>query len=246
MDELLLAWYRRNRRELPWRADTRSVRDPRQRGDAAADPGRPGRSPLRGLARALADRPCARGCAGRRRDPRLAGARVQQARARAPPGRTGRRTRRLATRSDRSPRRRAVHRGCDPELRARRGHSAARCQRRAGGAPDGPRLHGRLGPGADGSRRHRLPRADPALRAVPARGTMPVPRGARRAAAQAEPLRGVVPRAASDHVATRRRAARPRAGHSTARPWSPSSGTGSPSSTTTARSRFRSAKFTSA
>ena len=50
MKELLVAWYEANARDLPWRKTTRPLRDPRQRGDAAADAGRPGRPavPARG------------------------------------------------------------------------------------------------------------------------------------------------------------------------------------------------------
>ena len=50
--------------------------------------------------------------------------------------------------------------------------------------------------GADGSRRDRLPRADPSLRRLPARGALPVARAALRAAAQAGRVRGLVPSAA--------------------------------------------------
>src|SRR4051794_17771961 len=56
--------------------DAGSVRDPRQRGDGAADAGRPRRPALARLARALADRRSARRRLARRRDPRMAGARL--------------------------------------------------------------------------------------------------------------------------------------------------------------------------
>ena len=45
---------------------------------------------------------------------------------------------------------------------------------------------------------------DPALRGVPARGRLPVARNPRRAAAQAERVRGLVPPAARRHAAARR------------------------------------------
>ena len=39
--DLLLAWYSQNGRDLPWRRDAGSLRDPRLRGHAPADAGRP-------------------------------------------------------------------------------------------------------------------------------------------------------------------------------------------------------------
>ena len=57
-----------------------TVRDPRQRSDAAADPGRARVFALACVARALADTRCARGRLPRRRDQGMAGARLQPAR----------------------------------------------------------------------------------------------------------------------------------------------------------------------
>ena len=56
----------------------------------------------------------------------------------------------------------------------------------------------------DGSRRHDLSRSDTALRALPARRSMPVARPALRAVAQARPLRGLVPTAPCRRVAVGR------------------------------------------
>ena len=57
----------------------------------------------------------------------------------------------------------------------------------------GARVRPRLRAGADGPRRDGLHRPRPALRRVPARGGVPVARPALRAAAQAEPVRRLVP-----------------------------------------------------
>ena len=174
----MLAWFDRSRSRPAVAPDARSVRDPRQRGDAAADAGRACRPALR-----------ARGSSGGRRAAalaaaspgdvirRVAGPRLQPARARAPPRGASRRGRRMARRPHRAPRCRPVHRGRAPELRLRRGRAPARRQRRARRAAHRRRVLGRGRPGADGSRRDDLPRPDPALRHMPARE-----RAARRAA----------------------------------------------------------------
>ena len=64
--------------------------------------------------------------------------------------------------------------------------------------------------GADGSRRDGLPRARSALRRMPAGRAVPVARPAVRAAAQAVPLRGLVPPAARERPARDHRGARAR------------------------------------
>ena len=179
----------------------RSLRDPRQRGDAAADAGRPGDPPLPRLARALAD-----GGRPRRGDGgdvirawqglgynRRALALHRAAQVIASDG--------LARRPDLPARRRAVHRGRDSQLRLRRGRASPRRQRRPGRAPHRTRLHRRGGAGADGSRRHRLPRADPTLRGVPVGGRMPFARHPRRAGTEAGAVRGIVPAAAGRDAA---------------------------------------------
>ena len=52
--EQLLAWFGQSGKDLPWR-ETRILRHSRERGDAAADAGRPCHPALRRVARALAD-----------------------------------------------------------------------------------------------------------------------------------------------------------------------------------------------
>ena len=185
-------------------ADARPVRDPRLRGDAAADAGLPRRAALPRLARALADGRLARRSVARRRDPRVAGPRLQPARAQPPPRRARRRRARVARRPDRAARRRAVHGGRGPIVRVRRRRPAARHERPAHRGAHGTPLRPRLRSGADGPRPHGLPRARPALRRVPARRALPVPRHALRAAAQAGALRGLVPPAPSRNAPARR------------------------------------------
>ena len=75
----------------------------------------------------------------------------------------------------------------------RRGGAAARRQRRARAAPHGPDLLGRRRAGAHGPRRDDLPRPNPTLRRVPARRRVPVTRHARRAGPEAVPFRRLVP-----------------------------------------------------
>ncbi len=72
VEGLLISWYGRFGRNLPVAAHQRPVRDPRQRGDAAADAGRSRRPSLPRLARAVAERGDARGRARGRCDSRLA------------------------------------------------------------------------------------------------------------------------------------------------------------------------------
>ena len=112
--------------------------------------------------------------------------------------------RRLARRSDRAPGRRPVHRAAVRNFAfgedvLPHDVNVDRVERRTG-----PRLHRRSRAGADGPRRHRLPRPHPALRRVPARGRLPVARHPRRAGPEAGPVRGVVPAAACGHAAARR------------------------------------------
>ena len=81
-------------------ADARSLRDPRQRGDAAADAGRAGHPALVRLAGAMADAGLPRSGVAGGRDPRLARARLQPARAEPAPCGAGGRGRWLAGRPD--------------------------------------------------------------------------------------------------------------------------------------------------
>ena len=103
MHEPLLAWYAANAPRPALAADPRPLRDPRQRGDAAADAGRPRRAALPGVARALADRRGAgRGDAGRR-DPGVERPRVQPPGGQPAPVRAGRGgARRLPARAGRA------------------------------------------------------------------------------------------------------------------------------------------------
>ena len=221
----------------PVAADARPVRDPRQRGHAPADAGRARRAALPRLARALADGRGARGSRARRRDPRVAGARLQPARTEPAPGGPRRRRDRVAERPDRAPRRRHVHRCCDPPLRLRRRRPARRRQRRARASPDRRELLRCVGARAHGPRRDRLHRARPAVRRVPARRGVPVARHPRGAAPKAR--RRSKARSVSD--ARQPSASSPRrpgrSSHSTTRPSARSSATAS-SSSATAASRF--------
>ena len=128
---LLLGWFGDSGRDLPWRR----TRDPYailvSRGDAAADAGRARRAALPALARALADGRGARGGLARRRDPGVAGARLQPARAQPSPCGAGDRGGRLARRPDGPARRRSVHGGCDPQPGLRRARAAGGHERRA-------------------------------------------------------------------------------------------------------------------
>ena len=216
---------RRARRRPPVAPNTRPVRDPRLRGDAPADAGEPGRAALRGLARALARRPRARRGFTRGGDPRVAGARVQPPRPEPAPRRTRRCRARLAGRPDRAAGRRPLHGRRGARVRARRRRAAARHERAADRGADRPQLRPVMRTGADGPRTHDLPRARAALRRVPARRAVPVPRPALRAAAQAVALRGLVPPAPRGDAAARRRVAAPARRSSTARRLQRSSGT---------------------
>ena len=128
---------RRHRARPPLAAHARPVRDPRQRGDAAADAGRSRRPALPALARALADRGGSRGCHDRRGDRRVAGARLQPARRHAAPRGARCRRARLARRPDGAARRRAVHRGRRRELRVR-ARRAARSTRTSAACRSAP------------------------------------------------------------------------------------------------------------
>ncbi len=77
--ETLLRWYSANGRELPWRETDDPYAILVSRGDAPADPGRSGDPALDALARAVADRRCARGGDAGRGDSRVAGPRLQPA-----------------------------------------------------------------------------------------------------------------------------------------------------------------------
>ncbi len=110
---------RRAREGSSLAGDARPVRDPGLRGDAAADAGRPRRASLSRVARALAHRGRARGRLAGRGDPRLAGARLQQARPQPSPSRVRCCRVRLARRPDRAAGRRPLHGGRDRQLRIR-------------------------------------------------------------------------------------------------------------------------------
>ena len=189
-------------------ADARPVRDPRLRGDAAADAGRARRAAVPRLARALAERRRARRGAARRtssgrgRGSATTGARVSLHRAAqvvaadgwpddltALPG-VGRYT------AD------AIRSFALGEAVLPVDTNVARVQERTG-----HRFGPECGAGADGPRRDGLPRARSALRRVPARRRLPLARAALRAGAQAGAARGLVPAAARAHAAARRRRA---------------------------------------
>ena len=184
--------------------DARSVRDPRQRSDAAADAGRARAPALPALARALADACGARRRLARGGDPRMAGPRLQPAGDQPAPGRAGDRGARLAGRPHEPAGRRAVHGRGDPEPGLRRAHPPRRHQRGADSAQDRARVRAGVAAGAVRSRRDDLPRPHPALHALPARGAVPVARADVRAAAQAVALRGIVPAAPRGAAAARR------------------------------------------
>ena len=186
-------------------ADARPVRDPRLGGDAATDAGRTRDSALSRLAGALADVDGARRSAGGGRDPGMARARLQPPRAESASRRREDRGRGLARRSHRAPRRRAVHRCGSRELRARAGRLAGRHQREPRTGTHRPPLLPGGRAGADGSRCNGVPGACPALRHLPARISVSIPRATLRAAAQAVPLRRLLPPTPCANVATRGR-----------------------------------------
>ena len=114
----------------------RSLRDPRQRGHAPADPGRPGRAPLRGVAAAAGPTPArwpprrSGTCWRRGSGWATTGARRACGRpAASSPARAGRATGRAAHAAGR----RAVHRGRRRLVRLRRGRRLRRHERRARG-----------------------------------------------------------------------------------------------------------------
>ena len=188
-------------------SDTRSVRHSRQRGDAPADAGRAGDPAVPTLARAPADRghtrrgECCCGCG--RRHSCLAGVGLQPAGAEPSAGGAAGRGRGLAGRSDRAPRSWAVHGRGDRELRAGPGRAARRHECHPCTGPHGPALFTRGGPGADGSRRNGLPRTRPAVRDLSARLRLPLARTQVRGAAEAVPLRRLVPTTPRADVAPR-------------------------------------------
>ena len=160
-------WYEVSTGATSLAPDARPVRDSRVGGDAPADAGRARDPALPGMARALADRGIARRRAAGRRDPRVAGSRLQPACAEPPPSRDSDRLGRLARRPDRAARRRRVHGSGDPALRVRGGR-AARGRERGPGRPSNQRVvHWSGRSRADGSRRDDLSRPHPALRACP-------------------------------------------------------------------------------
>ena len=171
-------------------AHERPVRDPRQRGDAAADPGRARDPALARLARALARSGVAGGRVARRRDPRVAGPRLQPARAQPSPCRLRDRSRRLARRPHGAPRRRPVHRGRDPEPGIRRPRASGRHERRAHPGADGPLVRPRGAPGAVRPRLDGVPRTGAAVRGLSSSRRMPVARAPLRAAAEAVRFEG--------------------------------------------------------
>ena len=186
VDSRLLTWFHRARRRSALAQDARPVRDPRLRGDAPADAGRPRRAALLAWLGALADGRGARRRLACRGDPRVAGARLQPAR--------GQPASRRASRSpstgwpDDLTELPGVGRYTADAVRASRSatHVLPRDTNvlRVAGAHR-PQLRPRVRPGADGPRRDDLPRARAALRRVPARRAVPVARSALRAAAQA-------------------------------------------------------------
>ena len=205
VEELLLAWFSRNATgSCPGEGPGTRTRS-WFRSYGAADADRARRAAVGAVARALADG--RRACGGVRcgRDPRVAGARLQPARARAAPRGAAGRGARLAGRSHRAARRRALHRGRRRLLRVRARRAAGRRERppRDGANGRGVRAGGRAG--ADGSRRDGLSRAGAALRRLPARGGVPVTRPALRAAAEA----GARSRARSGSAARRRSGSSP-------------------------------------
>ena len=183
--------------------DDGSLRDPRQRGDAAADAGRARDPALATVARALADRRRARRRVARRGDRRVAGPRLQPARPEpAPCGGAGS-CERLARGPHRAPRRRPVHRGRGRQLRLRQRRAARRHERAARTGAHRLRVRPCLRTGPFRPRRDRVPRARPPLRALPARGALPLARLALRAGAQAGRVRRLFPAAQSRGAARR-------------------------------------------
>ena len=173
---------RRKRPRPAVAADARPVRDPRLGGDAPADAGLACRAAVGGVARALADGGGAGGSVAGGRDPRVAGARVQPARAEPLAGGLRRRRARVARRPDRAPRRRPVHRGGGRELRVRPAGAAGGREHRPGARADGRRRSGRT------RRRRSSTSARPcAWRACRAAASARWPWSARRAGGRTSP-----------------------------------------------------------
>src|SRR5512133_235004 len=176
--------------------DARSVRDPRLRGDAAADAGLEGGAALARVARTLAyGRGAGRGEHGAG-DPRVAGARLQPPRAQPATGRPCRRRKWLARRPDRAAGGRALHGGGGRLLRLRAPGAAGGRERAPSSGANGRGFRPHLRGGAEGPRRDGRHRPRPALRQVPALCDLPVARPPVRAAAQAGALRRLVQAAA--------------------------------------------------
>ena len=224
MDDLLLAWFAVTERDLPWRR----TRDPYAILVSEVM-----------LQQTQVERVVPRYLAWLERWPtvealaaaaipdvlaRVAGARLQPARAEPASRRGGDQRARVAGRPDRAARRRRVHRRGDPQLRVRRRRAAGRHERAPRAGADRTSLRRAQRAGADGSRRDRLPRARPALRDLPARRRLPVARPPLRAASQAVALRGLVPPAARTGAARR---SSPASSRTTTRPSPRSRATGS-------------------
>src|SRR5712691_245779 len=144
----------------------------------------------------MADGRRARGCVAGGRDPGVAGAGLQPARARASPRGGARRRPRLAGRPDGAARRRPVYGGRRGVLRARPERAPGRRERTPRTGAERSRVRPGCGAGADGPWRDRVPRADSALRGMSPRSSLPVARPPLRAAAPARAVRGLVPAAA--------------------------------------------------
>ena len=207
MDELLQAWFAEHGRDLPWRR----TRDPyailvsevmlQQTQVERVIPR------WRAWLERWPDARRARRRLARGRDPRVARARLQPARAEPTPGGAGGRARRLAGRPDRAPGRRAIHRRRDPQPGLRRGRAPGRHERRADPGTHRARVRPGRAAGALRPRRHDLPRTRAALRDLPAGRGVPVARQSLRAAAEAVALRGLVPATPGGAAQARRRGA---------------------------------------
>src|SRR5581483_6697555 len=180
----------------PLAADARPVRDPRLGGDAPADAGLACRPALPRMARALADRGRARRRLDSRGDPGLAGARLQPPRGQPAARGPARGGARLARRPHGSSRRRPVHRRRPRELRLRPPSPSGRRQRRPRARAHRRPLRPQSRSGALRPRGYDLSRAPTTVPGLPARRPVPIGRPYLRAAAQARPVRGLVPAAA--------------------------------------------------
>ena len=178
MQELLLAWFGENGRDLPWRR----TRDPYAIlvSEVMLQQTQVDRVVPRWLAW-LERWPTVESLAAAStggRDPRVAGARLQPARGHAARGRARRRRARLARRPDGAAGRRAVHRGGRRQLRVRPRRPAGRHERAAGAGAHGRGVRRKLRAGALRPRRDDLPRRGsraasvcPLAGACPSRGS---------------------------------------------------------------------------